>query len=211
MDYGLLPRGFPGAWPAKTTFRKWFPKGVACKNHFSKVVSPRGFPLCESGFSRASQGNGQQKPLFESGFSRVPNPPLPPPPVQLGNKMHVDCWIQQVTTRVGAVTCWIQQSVSPKQVVGFSCLFNSEVDQLISKARVVVSGPAPFNSAVKEMLSQSRIDPEAITILIAPLLTFLIQNRSFVRSFFRSFVRSFCQFLRPPPPRRGPCCSRNFF
>ena len=47
--------------------------------------------------------------------------------------MHVDCWIQQVTTRVGAVTCWIQQSVSPKQVVGFSCLFNSEVDQFISK------------------------------------------------------------------------------
>ena len=50
--------------------------------------------------------------------------------------MHVDCWIQQVTTRVGAVTCWIQQSVSPKQVVGFSCLFNSEVDQLISKVVV---------------------------------------------------------------------------
>ena len=50
--------------------------------------------------------------------------------------MHVDCWIQQVTTRVGAVTCWIQQSVSPKQVVGFSCLFNKEVDQLISKAEV---------------------------------------------------------------------------
>ena len=46
---------------------------------------------------------------------------------QLGGNMHVDCWIQQVTTRVGAVTCWIQQSVSPKQVVGFSCLFNSEL------------------------------------------------------------------------------------
>ena len=42
------------------------------------------------------------------------------------------------------------------------------------------------------------------TILIAPLLTFLIQNRSFVRSFFRSFIRSFCHFLRPLPPRRGP-------
>ena len=39
--------------------------------------------------------------------------------------------------RVGAVTCWIQQSVSPKQVVGFSCLFNSEVDQLISKVIVL--------------------------------------------------------------------------
>ena len=55
--------------------------------------------------------------------------------------MHVDCWIQQVTTRVGAVTCWIQQSVSPKQVVGFSCLFNSEVDQLISKSLVVNKNP----------------------------------------------------------------------
>ena len=41
--------------------------------------------------------------------------------------------------RVGAVTCWIQQSVSPKQVVGFSCLFNSEVDQLISKVIVCES------------------------------------------------------------------------
>ena len=50
--------------------------------------------------------------------------------------MHVDCWIQQVTTRVGAVTCWIQQSLSPKQVVGFSCLFNSEVDQFINKVIV---------------------------------------------------------------------------
>ena len=48
----------------------------------------------------------------------------------------VTCWMQQVTTRVGAVTCWIQQSVSPTQVVGFSCLFNKEVDQLISKAEV---------------------------------------------------------------------------
>ena len=46
--------------------------------------------------------------------------------------MHAGCWIQQVTTRVGAVTCWIQQSVSSKQVVGFSCLCNSEVDQLIA-------------------------------------------------------------------------------
>ena len=59
------------------------------------------------------------------------------PPGQVDGKMHVDCWIQQVTTRVGAVTCWIQQSVSPKQVVGFSCLFNSEVDQLIRKSLIV--------------------------------------------------------------------------
>ena len=66
------------------------------------------------------------------------------PPVQLGGKMHVDCWIQQIATRVGAVTCWIQQSVSPKQVAGFSCLFNSEVDQLISK--VVIPGPEPSPS-----------------------------------------------------------------
>ena len=52
--------------------------------------------------------------------------------------MDVGCWIQQVTTRIGAVICWIQQPVSPKQVVGFSCLLNSEVDQLISK--VIVDG-----------------------------------------------------------------------
>ena len=61
--------------------------------------------------------------------------------MQVDGKMHVDCWIQQVTTRVGGVTCWIQQSVSPKQVVGFSCLFNSEVDQLISKAIVASIWP----------------------------------------------------------------------
>ena len=52
--------------------------------------------------------------------------------------MHTDCWIQQVTTRVGAVTCWIQQSVSPKQLVGFTCVFNYEIDQLIRKALVLV-------------------------------------------------------------------------
>ena len=64
------------------------------------------------------------------------------PPVQVEGKMHTDCWIQQVTTRVGAVTCWIQQSVSPKQVVGFTCVFNSEIDQLIRKFIVLSSlGP----------------------------------------------------------------------
>ena len=47
--------------------------------------------------------------------------------------MHVDWWIQQVTTKIGAVTCWIQQRVSPKQVVGFGCVFDSGVDQLIRK------------------------------------------------------------------------------
>ena len=55
------------------------------------------------------------------------------PPVELECKMHTDCWIQQVTTKICAVTCWIQQSVSPKQVVGFTCVFNSEIDKLISK------------------------------------------------------------------------------
>ena len=51
--------------------------------------------------------------------------------------MHTDCWIQQVTTRVGAVSCWIQPSVSPKQVVGCTCVFNSELDQLIRKSSVI--------------------------------------------------------------------------
>ena len=58
------------------------------------------------------------------------------PPVRLECKMHTDCWIQQVTTRVGAVTCWIQQPVSPKQVVGFTCVLNSEIDQLIRNSSV---------------------------------------------------------------------------
>ena len=48
----------------------------------------------------------------------------------------VTCWIQQVTAIVGAVTCWIQQPVYFKYAVGFSSAFNSEVDQLISKALV---------------------------------------------------------------------------
>ena len=30
------------------------------------------------------------------------------------------------------MTCWIQQPVSPKQAVGFTCVFNSEVDQLMA-------------------------------------------------------------------------------
>ncbi len=51
-------------------------------------------------------------------------------------KMDAQLWIQQVTTRVGAVTCWIQQPVSPKQVVRFTCVFNSEVDQLMRKFTV---------------------------------------------------------------------------
>ena len=47
-----------------------------------------------------------------------------------------DCWIQQVTTNTLVVTCWNQQSVSPKQVVEFTCVFNSEIDQLIHKFTV---------------------------------------------------------------------------
>ena len=66
--------------------------------------------------------------------------------------MHVGCWIQQVTTRVGAVTCWIQQPVSPKQVVGFSCVLNSEVDRSIRQLivftllgdSVVMEGPSTY-------------------------------------------------------------------
>ena len=58
------------------------------------------------------------------------------PPVQVDGKMHVGCWIQQVTATVGAVTCWIQQPVYFKYVVGFSNAFNSEVDELISKSIV---------------------------------------------------------------------------
>ena len=46
------------------------------------------------------------------------------PPVQVEGKMDAHWWIQQVTTRVSAVTCWIQQPVSPKHVVGFACLCN---------------------------------------------------------------------------------------
>ena len=42
----LFESGFPRAWPAKTTFRKWFP--------------------------RASQGHGLQKPLSENGFPGIP-------------------------------------------------------------------------------------------------------------------------------------------
>ena len=62
------------------------------------------------------------------------------PPVQVDGKMHVDCWIQQVTATVGAVTCWIQQvtaivgavtcwiqhPVYFKYAVGFSSAFNKQ-------------------------------------------------------------------------------------
>ena len=77
-----------------------------------------------------NSGSNLLDPTAYKHFSIYLHRGAKPPPVQLGDKMHADCWIQQVTSRVGAVTCWIQQSVPPKQVVGFSCLFNSEVDQL---------------------------------------------------------------------------------
>ena len=69
--------------------------------------------------------------------------------------MHTDCWIQQVTTRVGAVTCWIQQSVSPKQVVGFTCVFNSAIDQLMRKFKVPVSSIVLATMMVVGMMKQS--------------------------------------------------------
>ena len=62
--------------------------------------------------------------------------------MQEDSKMHVGCWIQQITTRIGAVTCWIQQPVPPKQVVGFTFVFNSEVDQLTGKL-IVHTEPIP--------------------------------------------------------------------
>ena len=72
--------------------------------------------------------------------------------------MHRDCWIQRVITRVGAVTCWIQQSVSPKQVVGFTCVFNSEIDQLIRKALV----PRPCSNSFPRALSPVLRTPSRI-------------------------------------------------
>ena len=44
------------------------------------------------------------------------------PHFQLECKMDAHWWIQQVTTRVGAVTSWIHQPASPKQVLGFTCV-----------------------------------------------------------------------------------------
>jgi len=46
-------------------------------------------------------------------------------------------------------------------------LLDSELRLSKRPCRVVVSGPAPFNAVVREMLSQSGIDAEAITILSA--------------------------------------------
>ena len=85
------------------------------------------------------------------------------PPVQLECKMHVGCWIQQVTATVGAVTCWIQQvtaivgvvtcwiqqPVYFKYVVGFSNAFNSEVDELIRKVLVSKDGGQSSASTAK--------------------------------------------------------------
>ena len=72
---------------------------------------------------------------FQSQFGR--SDVRTSPPVQVEGKMHTDCWIQQVNARVGVVTCWNQQYVSPKQVVGFTCVFNSEIDQLVRKLIVI--------------------------------------------------------------------------
>ena len=79
--------------------------------------------------------------------------------MQLDVKMHAGGWIQQVTARVGAMICWIQPPVSPKQVVEFTCVSISEVDQSISKPRVHHSlrtqqvGYANFGSASSVFVS----------------------------------------------------------
>ena len=52
--------------------------------------------------------------------------------------MHTDCWIQQVTTRIGAVTCWINSLCHPSKLLDLAVYFNSEVDQLISKVIVII-------------------------------------------------------------------------
>ena len=93
--------------------------------------------------------------------------------------MHVDCWIQQVTTRVGAVTCWIQQSVSPKQVVGFSCLFNSEVDQLISKVIVMLTALFIFEYYSTHCTKSSEGHHISVPMHLPKTLSF-----SFVNAFF---------------------------
>ena len=75
--------------------------------------------------------------------------------------MHADCWIQQVTTRVGAVTCLIQQSVSPKQVVGFTCAFNSAIDQLLNFFIVPRSNPDGYAITIYCMDDyQPEVDPK---------------------------------------------------
>ena len=88
--------------------------------------------------------------------------------------------------RVGAVTCWIQQSVSPKQVVGFSCLFNSEVDQLISKVIIVVLSsyvtPGPYFERTVRTSSKS-LNGRKIARM-APILTIFGPNRSQRRNLF---------------------------
>ena len=88
--------------------------------------------------------------------------------------------------RVGAVTCWIQQSVSPKQVVGFSCLFNSEVDQLISKVIIVVLSsyvtPGPYFERTVRTSSKSLNNRKIARM--APILTIFGPNRSRRRDLF---------------------------
>ena len=53
----------------------WFPKGMACKNHFSKMVSqdlPKGVAGKKHFLKVVAQGLGLQKPLSESGFPGFP-------------------------------------------------------------------------------------------------------------------------------------------
>ena len=51
------------------------------------------------------------------------------------------------TTCLGDTDCWNQQSVPPKQVVEFTCAFNSEIDQLVRNALVPPDATAAAVSA----------------------------------------------------------------
>ena len=79
------------------------------------------------------------------------------PPVQLECKMDAHWWIQQVTTRVAAVTCWIQQPVSPKQGVRFTCVFNSEVDEI--KRKFIVQFFCRFGSSNNNSRKNDALPP----------------------------------------------------
>ena len=78
-----------------------------------------------------------------------------------------DSWIQQVTAPTLVVACWIQQSVSPEQVVGFTCVFNSEIDQLIWKFTVRATDECKFERimvCLGPMLSSTLLTKEAAKV-----------------------------------------------
>ena len=111
--------------------------------------------------------------------------------------------------------CWIQQPVSPKQAVGFTCVFNSEIDQI---RRFIVSVPPLLSTQGTTVLESGQHIGVSVLFICRKGLPqkgpFGIRSGSVRANFGPKFsepkIQNFKrkQFVRPSPPRQGPSSHR---